>query len=143
MKRVFFLSLILVLFYSSKAQKWAEVKTPLKLNPYMRADSANVFFNKKYTLFDLITNEPIYPINKNGTLVYQIYFSSNEDPRPYFGEFTPEQLSLHLFYKFKNRENCMRFCDSKWHWSNGTYGFVIMDENNFSNMSASRKGNFN
>ena len=38
---------------------------------------------------------------------------SIEDPTPHFGEFTPEQLEEHLFYKFKNKENCIKFCDSK------------------------------
>jgi hypothetical protein len=115
------------------AQKWKEVKSKIKINPNPRGGSQNVFFNKNYTLFDQMTNEPIYPVKKNGTIVYQIYFSSNEDPRPYYGEFTPEKLETHLFYKFKDRESCMKFCDSKWHWSNGSSGSVIMDSNNFSN----------
>jgi hypothetical protein len=90
------------------------VKTPHKINPNPINGSQNVFFNKNYTLFDQSrTNEPIYPILKNGILVYQIYYSSNEDPRPYYGEFTPEQLEKHLFYKFKNKANCMIFCNSK------------------------------
>lgn len=80
-----------------------------------------------------MTNEPIYPVSKNGIVVYQIYFSSNEDPRPFYGEFTPDKLEKHLFYKFKDRESRMRFCDSKWHWSNGDWGQAVMNENNFSN----------
>jgi hypothetical protein len=82
-------------------------------NPELRLDVANVFWKKEYTLFDLITDEPIYPISKGGKIIYQIYYSSNEDPTPHFGEFTPEQLENHLFYKFKNKENCIKFYDSK------------------------------
>jgi hypothetical protein len=115
------------------AQKWPEIKSPVKINPSPTRGSQNVFFNKNYTLFDQITNDIIYPVNKNGVVVYQIYFSSEEDPRPYYGEFTPEKLEKHLFYKFKDRESCMKFCDSQWHWSDGDSGRVIMNENNFSN----------
>ena len=82
-------------------------------NPEPRLDVANVFWNKKYTLFDLITDEPIFPNSKGGVTIYQIYYSSNEDPTPHFGEYTPEQLEKHLYYKFKNKENCIKFCDSK------------------------------
>lgn len=85
----------------------------VKRDPEPRIDIANVFWKKKYTLFDYITDEPIYPIKKGGRIVYQIYYSSNEDPTPHFGEFTPEQLERHLYYKFKNKQNCIKFCDSK------------------------------
>ena len=47
--------------------------------------------------------ECVFPINKNGTFVYQIYYCSNEEKKPAFGEFTPEQLENHPFYKFKNK----------------------------------------
>ena len=133
MKNLLILAAMLLTYGIANAQKWEEVKAPIKINPNPRGGSQNVFFNANYTLFDQITNEPIYPINKNGSIIYQIYFSSNEDPRPYYGEFTPEKLEDHLFYKFKDRESCMKFCDSKWHWSNGQSGSVIIDENNFSN----------
>lgn len=90
------------------------VKTPIRINPNPINGSQNVFFNKNYTLFDQTKiNEPIFPVNKNGIIVYQIYYSSNEDPRPYYSEFTPEQLEKHLYYKFKNKANCMVFCNSK------------------------------
>jgi hypothetical protein len=131
-----YLLILVTTFFSisfANAQKWKEIKTPIKINPNPISGSQNVFFNKNYTLFDQMTNEPIFPVNKNGVPTFQIYFSSNEDPRPYYGEFTPEKLESHLFYKFKDRESCMKFCDSKWHWSNGEGGRVIVDENNFSN----------
>jgi hypothetical protein len=80
-------------------------------NPEKRLDFANVFWKKAYTLFDLITDEPIFPINKNGKIVYQIYYSTNENPVANFGEFTPDELENLTCYKFKNRENCLKFCD--------------------------------
>jgi hypothetical protein len=99
-------------------------KTSIKINPYPKGGSQNVFFDKNYTLFDLIKpNEPIFPVNKNGKIVYQIYYSSNEDPNPYYGEFTPSELQSHLYYKFKNKKNCVEFCRNKkaivWQGQNG------------------------
>lgn len=82
-------------------------------NPDPRKDFANVFWKKKYTLFDLSTDEPIFPLTQDGKTIYQIYYTSNEDPKPYYGEFTPEQLERHSYYKFKNKANCMIFCNSK------------------------------
>jgi serine/threonine protein kinase len=86
-------------------------KTRILINPNPKGGSQNVFFDKNYTLFDYtFENEPIFPVIKNGALVYQIYFSSNEDPTPHYGEFTPVELESHLYYKFKNKENCLIFC---------------------------------
>jgi hypothetical protein len=45
----------------------------IKRNLKLGLDFANVFWKKEYTLFDLTSDEPIFPINKNGTFVYQIY----------------------------------------------------------------------
>jgi serine/threonine protein kinase len=90
------------------------VNTAIKINPNPRGGSQNVFFNKNYTLFDASRPDlPIFPVNKNGEIVYQIYYSSNEDPRPFYGEFTPSQLESHLYYKFKTKETCQEFCRSK------------------------------
>jgi hypothetical protein len=82
-------------------------------DPDSRKDFANVFWKKSYTLFDLVTDEPIFPIIENGQKIYKIYYSSNEDPNPYSGSFTEEQLERHLFYKFKDLASCQKFCDSK------------------------------
>lgn len=82
-------------------------------NPDPRKDFANVFWKKKYTLFDFTTDEPIFPSNQDGIMIYKIYYSNNEDPNPYYGEFTNEQLERHPYYKFKNKVNCMKFCNSK------------------------------
>lgn len=76
-------------------------------------DFANVYWKREYTLFDLVTDEPIFPVIKEGREVYQIYYSSNEDPRPNYGEFSPEDLEKLLRYKFKTKESCMQFCNSR------------------------------
>lgn len=78
-----------------------------------RKDIANVFWKRKFTLFDLITDEPIFPVNKNDQKIYEIYYSSNEDPNPHKGAFTETQLENHFYYKFKNKSSCMQFCESK------------------------------
>ena len=82
-------------------------------DPDPRKDFANVYWSRKYTLFDLMSDEPIFPIIVDGEKIYKIYFSSNEDPNPNLGCFTEEQLERHLFYKFKDLASCQRFCDSK------------------------------
>lgn len=79
-------------------------------DPNTRKDIANVFWNPEYTLFDLFTDEPIYP-QVNGK--YAIWYSSNEDPIPRFKELTAEQLRVFAFYKFKSLENCRKWCDGK------------------------------
>jgi hypothetical protein len=82
-------------------------------DPDPRKDYANVFWKRNYTLFDLVTDEPIYPKMKKDVKVYTIYYSSNEDPRPFKGSFTVLELERHLFYKFKNKRSCRKFCKSK------------------------------
>jgi hypothetical protein len=72
-------------------------------DPDSRKDYANVFWKRKYTLFDLIADEPIFPEIENGQKIYKIYYFSNEDSNPYQGSFTETQLENHLFYKFKNK----------------------------------------
>jgi len=100
---------ILALLACSSSKKVLETKR----DPDSRKDFANVYWKSEYTLFDKATDEPIFPINKNGVLVYQIYYSSHENPKPFYGEFTIDDLEKHLFYKFKTKENCMIFCNKK------------------------------
>jgi hypothetical protein len=85
----------------------------VKRDPEPRKDYANVFWNSKYTLFDLITDEPIFPIIENGVKIYRIYYSSNENPMPFNGEFTERELESLLYYKFKDKISCLKFCNSK------------------------------
>jgi hypothetical protein len=75
-----------------------------------RFDVANVYYKAAYTLFDELTDEVISP-NIAGT--YDIYYTSNEDPKPYSKTLTKTQLTSFLFYKFKNKANCQRWCDLK------------------------------
>ena len=79
-------------------------------------DFANVYWESPYTLFDLLTDEPIFPVFENRRKIYKIYYSSNEDPRVFYGEFTINRLQDHFFYKFSSKENCQNCCDRK----NGT-----------------------
>ncbi|WP_445957816.1 SHOCT domain-containing protein [Yeosuana sp.] len=86
----------------------------IKRNPNSwGADHDNIFWKRAYTLFDFSTGEPIFPELVNGELIYKIYYSSNEDPKPYYGEFSIDKLEQLYFYKFKNKENCLVFCESK------------------------------
>lgn len=75
-----------------------------------KKDFANVFWNREYTLFDLLTDEPISP-DKNRC--YDIWYSSNEDPTPHHKLFSIDELIHFYFYKFKNEGNCVKWCDSK------------------------------
>jgi len=75
-----------------------------------RFDFANVYYKANYTLFDLLTDEVITP-NVSGT--YDIWYSSNEDVNPYQKTLTKTQMTGFLFYKFKNKANCQRWCDLK------------------------------
>ncbi|MBS1653099.1 MAG: hypothetical protein U0W65_09340 [Bacteroidia bacterium] len=73
-------------------------------------DVANVFYDVNYTLFDLLTDEPILP-NSDGQ--YDIWYSSNEDPSPYNIVLSKTQLSNHRYYKFKTKANCVQWCKNK------------------------------
>jgi len=106
MKNVLILATMLLTFGFANAQKTIR-------DPDTRKDYANVFWKKQYTLFDLINDKPIFPKEKNGKKVYTIYYSSNEDPKPYKGSFTETELERHLYYKFKNKRSCKKFCKSK------------------------------
>jgi hypothetical protein len=88
-------------------------KTNIKRNPEPRLDVANVFWTKKYTLFDKLTDEPIYPYKKNDLIIYKIYCSTNESLIAEYVELTPEQLENKVAYKFANLENCSRWIESK------------------------------
>ena len=106
MKKLLILAVFFLAFISSDAQN-------ITRDPDPRKDVANVFWKKQYTLFDLLTDEPIFPTVINGEKIYKIYYSSNEDPKPHKGTFTEEQLQKHLFYKFKDKKSCLNFCKSK------------------------------
>ena len=79
-------------------------------DPDPRKDFANVFWKRQYSLYDLVSDKPIQPKIKNGEKTYTIYYSSNEDPKPYKGTFTEAPLERHLDYKFNNKKTCKKFC---------------------------------
>lgn len=76
-------------------------------------DVANVFWKRGFTLIDYSSNEPIFPELVNDQFIYKIYYSSNEDPTPHYGEFTKQELENHYYYKFINKASCLKFCNSK------------------------------
>jgi hypothetical protein len=88
-------------------------KTTILRSPESRKDFANVFWNKEFTLFDKLTDEPIFPYKKNGLLVYKIYCSTNESLSAEYVELSPEQLQKKIAYKFLNFENCNKWIESK------------------------------
>jgi len=82
----------------------------VKRNNQVSKELANLNWSKEYTLFDYTTDEPIFPLIRNGQPVYKIYYASKEDPRPNYGEFSIAQVEGLKHYKFKNRETCFKFC---------------------------------
>jgi len=73
-------------------------------------DVANVFYDSKYALFDLETDEEIYP-NNDGN--YDIWYSSNEVPKPFHIILNKIEITNFSFYKFKNKKNCVSWCSKK------------------------------
>lgn len=78
----------------------------IRRSPETRKDHANVFYNTNYTLFDLFSDEPIYP-DPNGK--YHIIISSNENKSPQSFIGTGLELSKLAMYKFKNFETHRRW----------------------------------
>lgn len=75
-----------------------------------RADLANLYWKTTYTMFDLLTDEVILP---NAAGNYEIWYSSANDPKVYSKTLTKAQAVSFLFYKFKTKANCQRWCDIK------------------------------
>ena len=82
----------------------------IKRNNIVSKELANKFWESGYTLFDYTTDEPIFPMKRNEISIYRVYYSSYEDPRPHFVESTAAELEKLDFFKFKNRETCLKFC---------------------------------
>jgi hypothetical protein len=87
-----------------------QIKSRTYVRDHRRFDYANVFWNNSCNLFDLLTDEVILP-DTNGN--YNFWYSSNENPIVNQISKTSSTLSAFLFYKFKNRANCQRWCDIK------------------------------
>lgn len=85
-----------------------KVANELKRDPDPRKDYANVFYKPQYTLFDHLTDEPIFP-DSNG--IYTIYIASNENKRPQKLIGSGDKLSQITMYKFKNLINCQNWCN--------------------------------
>jgi uncharacterized protein (TIGR02145 family) len=82
----------------------------VKRNNQVSKEAANVNWSKEFTLFDYTTDEPIFPLIRNGQAVYKIFYASKDDLRPNYGEFSVTQVEGLKYYKFKNRETCLKFC---------------------------------
>jgi len=80
-----------------------------KRSPETRKGFANVFYDPRYTLFDLFSDEPIFP-SANGK--YEIIISSNENKSPQKFIGTGQDLVGLTMYKFKNLETHRK-------WANG------------------------
>lgn len=104
-------------------------------SPETRKDHANVFYDPKYTLFDLFSDEPIFP-NNSGE--YDVILSSNENKKPqrYFGNGI--ELSKLMMYKFKNTENHQRWARGEV-YSNITSRNSTKDVNKAASEKSSRK----
>jgi hypothetical protein len=80
----------------------------IKRDPRDRKDVANVFYNSQYTLFDLRSDEPIFP-GEDG--IYHIYYASNEYKIPRSFDGPPSKLESLTHYKFKDFLSCKLWCD--------------------------------
>ena len=75
-----------------------------------RKDFANVFYKPQYTLFDLWSDEPIFSDSKGD---YHIYFATNENKSPIAYTGYANMLEALAVYKFKNYENCKKWCQGE------------------------------
>ena len=79
-------------------------------------DVANVFWESEETLRCLECSGPILPrYTSDGEVVYQIWYSSNEDCGVNFLEISREKLPSFSFYKF-----CAEACCTKWAHARGS-----------------------
>lgn len=105
MKNTLFLILILFISINAKSQN----NNSIKRNPDSRKDYANLFFDPNYTLFDLWSDEPIFP-NSNG--IYNIYYATNEDKSPINFVGSASDMQSKVFgFKFKNKENLIKWAE--------------------------------
>jgi hypothetical protein len=80
----------------------------IRRDPDPRKDFANVFYKSSYTLFDMWSDEPIFP-SADG--LYNIFYATNEDKTPRQIKVSPRKLEEMTVYKFKNYSNCSNWCD--------------------------------
>ena len=97
-------------------------------NPDTRKDWVNVFYNSQYTLFDLWSDEPIFPDSQG---IYHIYHATNENKTPVAFSGNESQLSKLAVYKFKNLENCRNWCN----------GVVFVKSNSYQDKNSNSQAN--
>jgi hypothetical protein len=103
-KKLLFLLVLNLVSLSVISQKIIKINR----DPDNRKDYANVFFKTQYTLFDLWSDEPIFPDENK---IYHIYYATNENKTPKEFNGTAYELSTYVAYKFINYENCKNWCD--------------------------------
>jgi TPR repeat protein len=92
----------------AQAQESAEVSSPA--SPEVKPDVANVFWNPARTLRCLRCNRKIHPVRTiEGYEIYQIWYSSNEDPTVHFLNIAKSNLPGFTYYKF-----CSQACCAQW-----------------------------
>ena len=94
---------------NAEAENENNIVSNIKRDPRAK-DVANVFWNPEYTLFCLLTDEPIFPDSEGS---YDIWFSTNEYPTPSRGIFTENELKNERVYKFKDYEACKKWCNER------------------------------
>lgn len=100
-------------------------------DPDSRKDFANVFYKPQYTLFDLWSDEPIFPSSDGN---YYIYYATNENKTPKRFVGTSSELSNITVYKFKNFQNCDNWCKGIQYTKNKT-GLSTKSAKNMTNSS--------
>ena len=99
--------LLLLVFGISLLSQMIFSQVLINRDPDSRKDYANLFYKTQYTLFDLLTDEPIFPDKNN---IYHIYYATNKKkPKDFNG--TADQLSRLQGYKFTGLRSCMRWCN--------------------------------
>ena len=112
---------IVVLILSTIFYKNLISQNNIVRNPDSRKDYVNVFYNSQYTLFDFLSDEPIFP-NTDG--IYTIYTATNEDKTPRLLTGNSSIIASSITYKFKNYSNCKSWCDGKIYVNDKTIGDV-------------------
>ena len=116
--RINLLRLILVVF--SLLFHFQGTSQVINRDPEQRKDFANVFYKPQYTLFDLRSDEPIFPYEDGK---YHIYYASNEVKTPTSFVGSASELTRLVQYKFKDLESCKLWCGEQ----NGEGSIILAD----------------
>ena len=101
-KKIKICTVLILVFCISTAQ--TQKRSPEK------KDVANIFFDPRYTLYDYLTDEPIFP-TKGG--IYNIYIASNESLNPTKISGSSKIVQSYNTYKFKSLANWKKWSEIK------------------------------